>query len=542
LSHGVQSGPDTRAHDQARMRAGSQPELLFRGETRLPFKGEIELRMRVPEKPRSIVGRDRQWRTINRFMFEGDGDTLRLGLVSGRRRTGKTQLLSAACAAIGGLYIACVQDEGDRAARSRFASTIAEHAGLGGAVVGEPESWERLLRAALETAARTAPQNAPAVVVIDEFPYVMAQAPQLPSLIQHLYDDSQLGHGPGGRLILCGSALSVMHELLSGTKPLRGRAAMDMRLSALDYREAARLWSVDDPEIAFRIHAVVGGIPGYRPLMAGVPTSVKGFDRWVKDSLLAVDVGVFSHTEVDYLLREDPRITSRSLYYDILSAVAAGARTPAKIGRAIGRDDNSVRYPIGVLESTGYLTRTRDLLRPRKSMITVRDPVIRFDRLITAPHLAQLELGRTEQVWEAAAPTFRSNILGPHFEELAREWVHRFAPDELGQPAGFGEVGSAQINDQHGRSTHDIDVVAVNGKKVTVLGEAKATLARRGVADLARLEAIRHVLARTGWETTDCIMTLFSATGFTPELESTVAERRDTQLVDMARLYTGMRL
>jgi hypothetical protein len=276
--------------------------------------------------------------------------------------------------------------------------------------------------------------------------------------------------------------------------------------------------------------------------MASVPTSVNGFDRWVKDSLLAVDVGVFSHTEVDYLLREDPRITSRSLYYDILSAVAAGARTPAKIGRAIGRDDNSVRYPIGVLESTGYLTRTRDLLRPRKSMITVRDPVIRFDRLITAPHLAQLELGRTEQVWEAAAPTFRSNILGPHFEELAREWVHRFAPDELGHPAGFGEVGSAQINDQHGRSTHDIDVVAVNGKKVTVLGEAKATLARRGVADLARLEAIRHVLARTGWETTDCIMTLFSATGFTPELESTVAERRDTQLVDMARLYTGMRL
>ncbi|WP_219471842.1 hypothetical protein [Nonomuraea rhizosphaerae] len=165
-----------------------------------------------------------------RFLHDGApadaqrSPALRPGLVSGRRRTGKTQLLTAVCEAVGGLYTVCVQDEGDLAARRRFAATITEHAGLKGAIRGEPESWERLIRAALETAARVAPAGNPPAgrhrrIPYVMFPYVMANAPQLPSLIQHLYDNSQQGHGPGGRLILCGSALSVMSTLLSGTKP-----------------------------------------------------------------------------------------------------------------------------------------------------------------------------------------------------------------------------------------------------------------------------------------------------------------------------------
>jgi hypothetical protein len=69
---------------------------------------------------------------LPRFLFQGArAGPLRLGLVSGRRRTGKTQLLTAVCEAVGGLYVACVQDEGDRAARTRFATAISRHAGFG---------------------------------------------------------------------------------------------------------------------------------------------------------------------------------------------------------------------------------------------------------------------------------------------------------------------------------------------------------------------------------------------------------------------------
>jgi hypothetical protein len=179
-------------------------------------------------------------------------------------------------------------------------------------------------------------------------------------------------------------------------------------------------------------------------------------------------------------------------------------------------------------------------LRQRKPTISVCDPIIRFDRLITAPSLGRLELEHTEPVWRAAAPTFRSNILGPHFEELARDWVHRFAPDELDRQAGFGEVGFGSVQDNAGRAKHDIDVLAVDGKKVNLTGEAKATLARRGLPDLERLDTIRTVLAREGYDTAETIVALFSTAGFTSDLVRTASSRGDTELVDPERLY-GLR-
>jgi hypothetical protein len=259
----------------------------------------------------------------------------------------------------------------------------------------------------------------------------------------------------------------------------------------------------------------------------------------VTDHLLTVDIGGFSRTEVDYLLREDPRITSRAIYYDVLSAVAAGATSPAKIGVVVGRDGNAVRYPLGVLESAGYLARSHDLLRSRRPTITVADPVIRFDRLITAPYLVQLELGRAGQVWRSALPTFNANILGPHFEALAREWALRFAPDELDQPAGFGDVGYTQIQDGTGRAAHEVDVIAVRGKAITMLGEAKATIAARTVRDLERLDSLRHLLREQGYDTTGTTLALFSVNGFASDLQRAAAPRRDVELVDLHRLYTG---
>ena len=108
-------------------------------------------------------------------------------------------------------------------------------------------------------------------------------------------------------MILCGSAMSVMHELLFGTKPLRGRVVLDMRLGPFDHRQAAELWGIEDPEIAFRLHAVLGGGPGYHRLVQDAPPGgVPGFGAWVVDNLFDIDLGLFTRNETEFLLREDP--------------------------------------------------------------------------------------------------------------------------------------------------------------------------------------------------------------------------------------------
>lgn len=495
------------------------------------------------DKPGHILDRDAQWAALTRFLDRG-GPRLRIGLLSGRRRHGKSYLLRALADACGGLYITAVQEEGARASQQRFRDAIARHAGLPAGSLAL-EGWEQILTAALEITARRAKETGGApLLVIDEFPYLLAHSPQLPSLLQHLYDDSQSERAPGGRLILCGSAMSVMHELLSGTKPLRGRVVLDMRLGPFGHRQAAELWGIGDPELAFRLHAVLGGAPGYRQLVQDAPPrDASGFGSWVVDNLFDVDLGLFTRNETEFLLREDPRITHRVVYYEVLAATAAGASTPSKIGGLIGRERTSLAHILDVLLSSGYLRREEDLLRQRKPTLSVTDPIIRFNQLITVPYTELLERRQGQQVWKAATPTFHSQILGPHFEELARNWVRHYAPDEIG--IAPGAVGTTAVHDTAGRAKHELDVVALApGEKprtkdlhINLLGEAKATGRQRGVADLDRLDHLRTVLAADGHHTTDAHLAVFSQHGFTRDLTKIAASRPDVHLIDLDQLY-----
>src|SRR5262249_45307577 len=214
---------------------------------------------------------------------------------------------------------------------------------------------------------------------------------------------------------------SVMSALLSGTKPLRGRAVLDLRLPAFDYRTARTYWQVADPETAFLIDACLGGAAGYRPLApAASPQSTAEFDDWVARTLLDPGRALYSPAEAEFLLREDPRIPHRTRYYDLLSAVAQGASTPTRIGGLLQRQRSALVGPLEVLESTGYLRKEQDLLKSRNPVITVADPVIRFNQLITLPLVDMVEHGRAREAWRGTRPTLPPKILGPPLEGLRR--------------------------------------------------------------------------------------------------------------------------
>lgn len=337
--------------------------------------------------------------------------------------------------------------------------------------------------------------------------------------------------------------MSVMHELLSGTKPLRGRAVVDLRLGPFDYRDSRTFWQISDPLTALKVHAVLGGAPGYRPV-AGRPHPDDGFDAWLTRTLLDPGRAVYSRTETEYLLREDPRITQHTLYYDILTTIAQGAGTPSKIGAALERPRNAVAHPLGVLESTGYIRREQDILRARHPVITLADPVIRFNQLITLPQATAVEQGFAEQVWQQAAPTFNSKILGPHFEDLARDFTRRYAHASL--PGGLpGPVGTTEVADPVARTKHEVDVIALAAgerpqaprARIALLGEAKATVARRGTGDLERLERIRDLLTDQGYDTAATTLALYSLHGFYPDLGELADRRDDLLLIDLPALY-----
>jgi uncharacterized protein len=146
-------------------------------------------------------------------------------------------------------------------------------------------------------------------------------------------------------------------------------------------------------------------------------------------------------------------------------------------------------------------------------------------------------------VWQSSRPTYHSKILGPHFEETAREWARSFAIDETG--LSLGAVGTAEIADPAARTRHEVDVLAVApGERpqspraaIALIGEAKATVQPRGLKDLERLEHIRTLLADQGHRPDDAVLALFSLHGFHHDVLDAAARRRDVLLVDIGALY-----
>ncbi|GGJ95382.1 ATPase AAA [Pilimelia anulata] len=491
------------------------------------------------QPPATLIGRDREWSALDDFLSHPDPH-VRIAVLSGRRRVGKSYLLRALAAGTGGLFVTGVAEEDSRAARLRLAGDIARYAGVGVDLLGPDASWEELLRTAVELVVRHGGPGG--LLVIDELPYWLAHSPQVVGVLQLLYDRSRAGDGPGGgRVVLCGSAMSVMRELLSGTKALRGRAVLDLRLDAFDLPTTAGYWGVEEPAAALHLHAILGGSPGYRDLAPRAPRRQTDVAGWVAGTVLNPGQALYSRSETEYLLREDPKFTGSALHYGILGAVAAGASSPAKIGGLLGRDRTTLTRPIDALVAAGFLRRDVDPLWERRTVLTLADPIVRFHHAVTVPRYELVETGGAAAAWRDARPAYSARVVGPHFEYLAREWLRRHAPAELRERSGL--IAAAVVRDTRGRAQHEIDVLGLRSggrrAEVTVIGEAKATVVPRGHADIDRLDRIRAVLSDRGHRTDRTRLVLFSMYGFAEGLRRTAPTRADLLLVDLAAMVRG---
>lgn len=168
---------------------------------------------------------------------------------------------------------------------------------------------------------------------------------------------------------------------------------------------------------------------------------------------------------------------------------------------------------------------------------------MRFHHVITRPDLARFEDRRFAEAWPQAQARFSTHVLGPHFEQLARDFTLRFASTATtGGPVA--RVGPAVINDAKARTQHELDVVATirtpgGSSEVAAIGEAKHTSRVHTVADLDRLARIRTLLADRGAAPATTKLLLFSANGFDRHLGAAALERDDVDLIDLRRMYQG---
>lgn len=364
-------------------------------------------------------------------------------------------------------------------------------------------------------------------VVIDEFPFLVKASPSLPSIIQRKLGPGGSGQHSTVRLLLCGSARSVMGGLLAGSAPLRGRASLEVMVRPFGYTNAAQFWGAGDPRLAAMLYAVVGGTPAYRREFVAfdAPRDLTDFGAWLLRTVLNPQSPLFR--EARYLLAEETEIRDPGLYHSVLDAIAAGNHTNGGIASFVGRKSADLTHPLTVLEGSALIVREPDLFRPGRSVYRVTEPLITFYEAIMRPEWFRLEAGQAEAVWSDQRATFLSRVVGPGFESLCRNFVQQAGADLFGSPVG--QVGSGAVRDAANRTQIEIDVAVLAprepGRKPRLLslGEVKWGQVM-GRQHTERLERARDLLAAS-FDVSDCVLTCYSAAGFHDDLRSAAGPR-----------------
>lgn len=457
----------------------------------------------VPEMPCRFVDRNDELRSLSVASERGG-----LVIVYGRRRVGKTRLVLEWLRREGLRYMFYVAHLTSHEHNLRLmAEKAAEQ--LGDPLIREaaPKTLTALMGMVFRAGAE--------VVVIDEFTYWVKASPRALSEMQEFVD--HFLPKLGGTVVITGSVLGViMRDVLGGGSPLYGRATARLRLRPIRFPYLKELLPKLSPAERVITYSLVGGIPFYLCALSSASSIEEVVEELIASPApLLVD-------EKDLILREEFR--DPHTYAAILSAIAKGYDTPARIAQVTGIDASHTHKYLAVLEYLGIVKRSVPLFK-KKGRYVIDDPVIRTWYSIIEPVAELIEMGEYSRVKEEvlrAITRHTSSI----WESLVREYLLRKY-----LPQGFTVAGRLE------HKGVELDVAVLNTKeKKAVVAEAEWSPGTRKDAKRLAEEAKRKAAALLprGYEVIASYAALREIAGETTEdvITPEVIESSDPNITD----------
>ena len=329
-------------------------------------------------------------------------------VVFGRRRVGKTRLLTHWLKPQNGLYSQAIE-----AASGIQIEQVMRDLGASLKTNIAPKNWSEFLELlGLEKGRR--------IVCLDEFPYLVASDPSLPSVIQRWLDHQRPKQFT---FVLSGSSASAMnHFFLNRAAPLYQRARKLLHVEPMSYRAFCEACGIkSDAMESFTRFALVGGIPKYWEFVEPRATALDLAEE------LFFGRSAFLEDEPGRILRDENIAGLTAL--SVLEAVGRGAEKTSEIAARLGTAQTNLGRTFQQLLAASVLAREipfgESMRSTKKTRYRIQDPALRFWFQIYSPHRTRWQTyGRAEKeklIHDHASTVFEDFCRAQH-PSAARYW------------------------------------------------------------------------------------------------------------------------
>jgi AAA+ ATPase superfamily predicted ATPase len=320
-------------------------------------------------------------------------------VVFGRRRVGKTRLLAHWLKPRKGLYSQAIEGSKEiqleqvfRDIQDRLTTSLV------------PKSWAELFEL-------LSLQNERLILCLDEFPYLVAADPSLPSVLQRWLD-----HGKPKQflLILSGSSTRMMNNLfLNRSAPLYGRARKLLHIEPMSYAAFCAACRLNPANMeSFTRYALVGGIPKYWEFVEAKASAIDLANE------LFFGFAPYLDQEPVRVLRDEGISGANAV--SLLEVIGRGAEKPSEMASRLGTVQTNLSRLLQQLLDASVLIREipfgESHRSTKKTRYHIQDPALRFWFRVYSPH-------RTR--WHSYNRAEKSKLLHDHastvFEDFCRQ-------------------------------------------------------------------------------------------------------------------------
>lgn len=462
-----------------------------------------------------FIGREQELKKLNQ-MYQST--KLEVAIIYGRRRVGKTTLITEFCKNKKTIFYAALESSAEQNLAALSHAIAETDRGSSAAGILYRSFGDALTRIAEISATERI------ILVIDEYPYLAGAEPGISSLLQnyidHQYKNTKLF------LILCGSSMSFMeNQVLGYQSPLYGRRTAQFKIQPFGYLDTGKWF----PDYSYVDKAVMYGITG------GIPLYLEQFSSSlsIRENLLEnfFNKNAMLFEEPSNLLKQELR--EPSTYNAIVTAIASGKTKMSEIATTVGMETGLCTKYLANLISLGVIRRETPVTDPssRRPIYLIEDQFFRFWFAFMPHNMSAVLSGRIEQNYASSIEGRISDYMGLTFEKMCRDYILYY---DNNLPFPIGQVGQWWGRHPKTRKQAQIDVVASStSDDWCIVGSCKF---RNTPVDVNELTLLKDYTQAMGHYRKHYYY-LFSKSGFTDTLTA-LAQEENVRLLTLKDLYT----